>query len=60
MKLTNLNNLVELFFVQYEKQDKKKTFLSCLKNKSNKYSWEDTYENIFKLSREIKKYIKKL
>jgi long-chain acyl-CoA synthetase len=59
MKLTNLNNLLELFFFQYEKQDKKKTFLSCLKNKSNKYSWEDTYENIFKLSREIKKYIKK-
>ena len=59
MKLSNINNLLELFFFQYEKQNKKQLFLISLKDKENKYSWEDTYKNIFKLSKEIKKYIKK-
>ena len=59
MKLANINNLLELFFFQYEKQDKTKIFLSSLKDKNNEYTWEDTYKNIFKLSKEIKKYIKK-
>ena len=59
MKLSDINNLLELFFFQYEKQNKKHLFLSSLKDKKNKYSWEDTYKNIFKLSKEIKKHIKK-
>ena len=59
MKLSDINNLLELFFFQYEKQNKKQLFLTSLKDKENKYSWEDTYKNILKLSKEIKKHIKK-
>ena len=59
MKLENINNLLELFFFQYEKQNKKKIFLNSLKDRKNKYSWKETYENTLKLSEEIQKYIKK-
>ena len=59
MKLENINNLLELFFFQYEKQNKKKIFLNSLKDRKNKYSWKETYENTLKLSEEILKYIKK-
>ena len=59
MKLSDINNLLELFFFQYEKQNKKQLFLTSLKDKENKYSWEDAYKNILKLSKEIKKHIKK-
>ena len=59
MKLSDINNLLELFFFQYEKKNKKQLFLTSLKDKENKYSWEDTYKNILKLSKEIKKHIKK-
>ena len=59
MKLSDINNLLELFFFEYEKQNKKQLFLTSLKDKENKYSWEDAYKNILKLSKEIKKHIKK-
>ena len=59
MKLSDINNLLELFFFQYEKKNKKQLFLTSLKDKENKYSWEDAYKNILKLSKEIKKHIKK-
>ncbi len=59
MNLNNLNSLVELFFYQAEKQDKKKVFLQWL-NPDNKksYTWEETKTNIFKLSKVIKEIIK--
>ena len=59
MKINEINSLVELFFLQYKRQNKKDIFLNSLKNLDNKYSWEETYRNIHKLSNEIKKYINK-
>ena len=59
MQIDKINNLLELFYQQYEKQDKENIFLQSLKNPSKKYSWEDVYVNIIKLSEEISKFIKK-
>ena len=59
MNINNLNNLIELFHFQYEKQKKNNIFLNSLKNLDNKYSWNDVYVNIIKLSETIKKYINK-
>jgi long-chain acyl-CoA synthetase len=59
MQIEKINNLLELFYIQYEKQNKKKTFLQSLKEPKKKYTWEDVYLNINKLSEEISKYIKK-
>ena len=59
MNLDNLNSLIELFFYQADKQDKKSIFLQWL-NPNNKktYTWEETQQNIFKLSKIIKENIK--
>ena len=59
MKISKINNLLELFFLQYKKQNKNKIFLNSLRDDQNKYTWEKTYTNIVKLSKEIKKYIQK-
>jgi len=54
MNLNNLNNLIELFVNQANKQNKKDIFLEWL-NPSNKktYTWEQTEKNILKLSKVI-------
>jgi len=59
MNLDNLNNLIELFSNQANKQNKKSIFLQWL-NPNNKktYTWEETQKNILKLSKMIKKNIK--
>ena len=58
MKLSNINNLIELFFLQYEKQsDKNKILLSSLKEPRKDYSWRETFQSINKLSDELKKYL---
>ncbi len=59
MNLDNLNSLIELFFYQADKQNKKSIFLQWL-NPSNKktYTWEETQKNILKLSKTIKENIK--
>ena len=59
MKINKINNLLELFYNQYQKQNKENIFLQSLKESSKKYSWEDVYLNINKLSEEISKHIKK-
>jgi long-chain acyl-CoA synthetase len=58
MNLDNLNNLIELFSHQVEKQNKKSIFLQWL-NPNNKktYTWGETQENILKLSKIIKENI---
>jgi len=58
MNLDNLNNLIELFANQANRQNKKDIFLEWL-NPSNKksYTWEETEKNILKLSRVIKENI---
>jgi long-chain acyl-CoA synthetase len=59
MKIDKINNLLELFYQKYEKQNKEDVFLQSLKDIEKKYSWRDVYENIMKLSEEISKYINK-
>ena len=60
MNLNKINNLIELFFYQYEKQKKKdKILLSSLKEPKKDYSWQKTYESINNLSIELKKYLNK-
>jgi long-chain acyl-CoA synthetase len=58
MNLDNLNNLIELFSYQADKQNKKSIFLEWL-NPNNKktYTWEETQKNILKLSKVIKENI---
>ncbi len=58
MKLNNYNNLIELFFDQYEKQDKNNIFLINLGNPKHKLSWEKTYLLVNHLSSQISKDIK--
>ncbi len=59
MNINNLNNLIELFVNQANKQNKKDIFLEWL-NPSNRktYTWEQTEKNILKLSKVIKENIK--
>jgi len=59
MKIDKINNLLELFYRKYEKQNKKDIFLQSLKEPQKRYSWQGVYENIIKLSEEISKYIEK-
>ena len=59
MQINKINNLLELFYKQYQKQNKKNIFLESLGMPTKKYSWEDVYLNINKLSEEISKHIKK-
>ena len=59
MIINKVNNLLELFYNQYLTQDKTSVFLQSLKQVEKKYSWEDVYLNVIKLSEEISKYIKK-
>ena len=60
MKLNNINNLLDLFFIQYKNQtDKDQILLSSLKEPKKNYSWEKTYISIKVLANELKKYINK-
>ena len=59
MEIDKINNLLELFYQQYQKQNKENIFLHSLNESKKKYSWENVYSNINKLSEEISKYIKK-
>jgi long-chain acyl-CoA synthetase len=59
MQIEKTNNLLELFYDQYQRQDKESIFLQSLKEPKKKYSWDDVYLNINKLSEEVSKYIKK-
>ena len=59
MQIDKINNLLELFYNQYQKNNKESIFLQSLKEPQKKYSWEDVYLNINKLSQEITKHIKK-
>ena len=59
MDLKKFNNLLELFFNQYESQNENNIFLSSLKNPIIEFSWKDTKTSIIGLSKEFKKYIQK-
>ncbi len=53
MNLNKHNNLLELFYFQFIKQDPDKNFLKSLKNVKEEYSWSKTYESVQKLSNEL-------
>ena len=59
MNLNNFNSLIELFFYQSERQNPKSIFLEWLNpNNRKNFSWAETKQNIFKLSKKIKKIVK--
>ena len=59
MNLDNFNNLIELFFYQTEKQKPESIFLEWLNpNNRKNFTWEETRQNIFKLSKKIKQTVK--
>jgi len=59
MQIKKTNNLLALFYDQYQRQDKESIFLQSLRCPQKKYSWEDVYMNINKLSEEVSKHVKK-
>jgi len=60
MDLKKINNLTELFFYQYKKQNNKdKILLSSLKEPKKNYSWQHTFELINNLTDKLKKYLNK-
>jgi len=59
MQINKINNLLELFYRQYQKKNKESIFLQSLKEPKKEYTWEDVYLNINKLSEELSRYIKK-
>ncbi|MDA8608619.1 long-chain fatty acid--CoA ligase, partial [Candidatus Pelagibacter bacterium] len=59
MNLDKLNNLIELFSHQAEKQNKESIFLQWLNpNNKKSYTWEETQKNVLKLSKIIRENIK--
>ncbi len=59
MDFKKYNNLVDLFFDQYERQTKDKIFLSDLKQLNKNLSWHDVKSKVLQLAFEISKIIKK-
>ncbi len=53
MKVSEINNLLELFFERYKLQDNNSVFLTPLNNNQKSFTWEETKNNILKLSKEI-------
>ena len=56
MKINRLNNLLELFYTQYQLSNKSEIFLTSLKQKKT-FSWEDTFQSVIKLSSKISSII---
>ncbi len=50
MKKDHYNNLLELFYDRYKKEKSDQFFLKSLKLPNKKFTWNDTYLNILKLS----------
>ena len=57
MKLSNYNNLLELFHFQYQLKDKDEIFLQSLKKNELRFNWKQTYQCVQKLSNYIGKNI---
>ena len=58
MKLSEINSLVELYFIKSAEVDSKKPFLKWLKPNKPTYNWEEITERIYKFSHKIKSLIK--
>ena len=59
MDLAKTDNLLNVFFKQYIKQNSKEIFLNWLKFPEKNYSWEETKVTIIKLAKELKKNLNK-
>ena len=60
MNLKEINNLTELFFDQFNRQNNKdKILLSTLGDKTKNYSWQETSDLINLISNELRKVISK-
>ncbi len=57
MEIKKQNNLLELFYHQYLKEEPNQIFLKSLKNPDNKFTWRETYLSILKLSQELSLFI---
>jgi len=58
MNLNEFNSLTDLFFYQAEKQNPKSVFLEWLNPKNKKkFTWSETYSNIYKLAKILKENI---
>ena len=53
MKIEHYNNLLELFYNQYKQERSDQVFLQSLKDLNQKFTWEQTYLNILKLSDQL-------
>jgi long-chain acyl-CoA synthetase len=53
MKIEHYNNLLELFYNQFKQERSDQVFLQSLKNPNQKFTWEQTYLNILKLSDQL-------
>jgi len=53
MKIEHCNNLLELFYNQFKQERSDQVFLQSLKNPNQKFTWEQTYLNILKLSDQL-------
>ena len=56
MNINKLNNLLELFYTQYQLRNKNEVFLTSLKQKKT-FSWEETFQSVIKLSSKISSLI---
>ncbi len=57
MEINKQNNLLELFYRKYLKENPDQIFLKSLKNLDNEFTWKETYLNILKLSEELGLFI---
>ena len=60
INLNKVNNLLELFIRQYERQKSKKNiFLTSLSSQKKNYSWQNVYDAVAIISTQIRNYVKK-
>ena len=60
INLNKVNNLLELFIRQYERQKSKKNiFLTSLSSQKKNYSWQNVYDAVAIISAQIRNYVKK-
>jgi len=53
MNINKKNNLLELFYDQYKKENPDQLFLKSLKPNGKKMTWKDAYLNVLKLADEL-------
>ena len=59
MNIGQYNNLLELFYNQFRNEKGDQVFLKSLKDPSSIFTWQDTYENVLKLSEELDMIVEK-